>query len=226
MSKQGSSRFAILGLLTIEPMSGYDLRKHFHESLIYFWSERYGRIYPTLKPLAKEGLVIPIRDAQSGKRERQVYSLMPKGRTALPAWLAQAPQTQAARNEFLLKLFLGQSAPPGTLAEHIRRFRKEQEELLAMFLIFRDSVRVEDAKSANLKFWMLGLAHGIGIHARKSTGATKRCRRWNQFPKSVKAHAASRFVNCREHMDTRIQIWIDARERFAFPLSFSAEVCA
>lgn len=163
MSRQESSRFAILGLLTIEPMSGYDLRQHFQESLIYFWSESYGRIYPTLKQLAKEGLVVPAKDAQSGKRERQVYTITSKGRDRLQVWLMQPPQPQPARSEFLLKLFLGRSVPSGALVEHIRRFRTQQEELLAMFLVIRDSVRVEHVKSPNLKYWMLGLAHGISM---------------------------------------------------------------
>jgi DNA-binding PadR family transcriptional regulator len=161
--RRSSTEFAILGLLTVEPMSGYDLRKHFQESLIYFWNESYGQIYPTLKQLAKEGLVAPAKAKQASKRDRQVYSLTSKGRARLQEWLAQPPQLQPIRNEFLLKLFLGSSAPRGALGQHIRRFRTEQEELLAMFLIIRDSVRVEHAKSPNLTFWMLGLSHGIRI---------------------------------------------------------------
>jgi len=142
-------------------MSGYDLRKHFQESLIYFWSESYGRIYPILKQLAKEGLVEPVKAAQSGKRERQVYALTGKGRSTLRDWLARPPQQQPARNEFLLKLFLGSSAPPEALLRHIEEFRAEQEKLLAMFMIIRDSVREEHVGSPNLQYWMLGLDHGI-----------------------------------------------------------------
>lgn len=161
VSRKSSTRFAILGLLTVEPMSGYDLRKHFQESLIYFWNESYGQIYPALKRLAKEGFVTPVKSAQAGKRDRRVYSLTSKGKELLHEWLAKTPQSQPVRNEFLLKLFLGRAAPQDALRQHVLRFRKEQEELLAMFLIIRDSVRVEHAKSPNLKYWMLGLSHGI-----------------------------------------------------------------
>jgi len=147
----------------MEQMSGYDVRKHFGESLSYFWNESYGQIYPTLKQLAKEGLVAAVSAGQAGKRDRQVYSLTSKGRDHLREWLAKPPQNQPIRNEFLLKLFLGRSPPRGALCEHIGRFRTEQEELLAMFLIIQDSVRIEHAKSPNLKYWMLGLKHGVGI---------------------------------------------------------------
>ena len=163
LSRNSTTGFAILGLLTVEPMSGYDIRKHFGESLAYFWNESYGQIYPALKQLAKEGLVAPVSAGQAGKRDRQVYSLTSKGRDRLREWLAKPPRNQPIRNEFLLKLFLGRSTPRGALCEHIRRFRTEQEELLAMFLIIRDSVRIEHAKSPNLKYWMLGLKHGIRI---------------------------------------------------------------
>jgi len=158
---KGTTQFAILGLLTVEPMSGYDLRKHFQESLIYFWNESYGQIYPTLKELARKGLVAPVSSEKAGERERQVYSLTAKGRKYLGAWLVRPPKKQAIRSEFLLKLFLGRSVPPRALSEQIRRFQIEQEQLLAMFLIIRDEVRVEHAKSPDLKYWMLTVDHGI-----------------------------------------------------------------
>lgn len=162
MRRDNTSQFAILGLLTVEPMSGYDLRKHFQESLVYFWNESYGRIYPTLKALAAEGLVKP-SDASRGKRDRQIHSLTTKGRSALREWLDKAPQRQPPRNEFLLKLFLANSAPPGTLLRHLKRYRSQQEQLLAMYMIIRDSVRQEHVGSSNLCFWMLGLDHGMRI---------------------------------------------------------------
>jgi PadR family transcriptional regulator, regulatory protein AphA len=161
MSRPGASEFAILGLLTVQPMSGYDLRQVFQESLIYFWNESYGQIYPTLKSLAREGLTVPVQAEQAGKRERQVYALTSKGREHLRAWLARPPQSQPIRNEFLLKLFLGKQAPPGALGEHVRSLQREHEGLLAMYLIIRDSVRKEHARSPSLPYWMLCLSHGI-----------------------------------------------------------------
>ena len=142
-------------------MSGYDIRKHFRESLAYLWNESYGQIYPALKRLADAGLITPVAAGHSGKRERQVYALKPQGRERLREWLALPPQKQPIRNELQLKLFLGHSAPPKALFEHVRRFRHEQEELLAMYLIIRDSIRVEHTRSPHLKYWMLNLNHGI-----------------------------------------------------------------
>ena len=46
----------LLGLLTIEPMSGYDLGQTIRASVGHFWNESYGQIYPNLKKLAAAGL--------------------------------------------------------------------------------------------------------------------------------------------------------------------------
>lgn len=55
------SRYAILGALTIRPMSGYDIRQFFAKSVSHFWDESYGQIYPILKGLHSEGLVSPVK---------------------------------------------------------------------------------------------------------------------------------------------------------------------
>ena len=54
---RSSTDYAILGMLTLRPMSGYDIRATIGESIAYFWTESYGQIYPTLKRLTKEKLL-------------------------------------------------------------------------------------------------------------------------------------------------------------------------
>ena len=53
MPRKSSSNYAILGLLAIEPMSGYDIRKFVREVLSNFWNESYGSIYPVLAELTR-----------------------------------------------------------------------------------------------------------------------------------------------------------------------------
>ena len=144
-------------------MSGYDMRKELQQTLFYFWKESSGQIYPTLKRLTAQGLVARVHDRSKNRRERQIYTLTAEGRQRLREWLAQAPAAQPARSEFLMKLFLGHSAPAGACLEHIRRHRTEQQELLATFLILRDSVRKEHASSSHRKYWAALIEHGIRI---------------------------------------------------------------
>jgi len=56
VSRENKSRYALLGMLSYMPMSGYDLRKFIESSTSNFWSESYAQIYPMLKQLTREGL--------------------------------------------------------------------------------------------------------------------------------------------------------------------------
>ena len=163
MSKPNTTRYAILGLLTIQAMSGYDLRKHLAGSLNFFWAESNGQIYPTLKRLVTDGWIIPIETQQRGGRTRQQYSLTLIGRNQLKKWLATPPQTQPPRNELILKLFLGRSAPGGALVLHVKACKRRHEEALHAFLNFRKTIPKANARSPDLDYWMLCLEHGIKL---------------------------------------------------------------
>ena len=47
----------MLGLLSLQPMSDYMIRKRISYSIGHFWHGTYGHIYPTLKQLEAQGLV-------------------------------------------------------------------------------------------------------------------------------------------------------------------------
>lgn len=88
--KDRKSKYAILGMLSIEPMSGYDIKKEIQESISYFWTESYGQIYPVLKSLVAEKLVTKTVQKGVGKPDRHVYSLTERGRKELQTWLAES----------------------------------------------------------------------------------------------------------------------------------------
>src|SRR3989442_15455545 len=98
MPGDGASKYAVLGLLTIEPMSGYDIRKFVRETLNYFWNESYGRIYPILGELLKERLATKRVCKQNGKPDRHVYCITGLGRSALKQWLRTPAQPLRVRN--------------------------------------------------------------------------------------------------------------------------------
>jgi PadR family transcriptional regulator, regulatory protein AphA len=101
----------LLGLLAIEPMSGYDLGLAIRQSVGHFWNESDGQIYPNLRKLANEGFVSCKAERQKGRPERRIYSIKEKGRERLKKWLAVPPQPEIPRNELLLKLFFWQARP-------------------------------------------------------------------------------------------------------------------
>ena len=64
----------VLGLLSLGPRSGYDIKTVVDRSTRFFWAASYGQIYPELRRLEKEGL-IEGEDAPRGERGRRVYEI-------------------------------------------------------------------------------------------------------------------------------------------------------
>ena len=122
----------LLGLLTIEPMSGYDLGLTIRASVGHFWNESYGQIYPNLKKLATGGFVSCKTERQNGKPDRRIYSITEKGRERLTEWLAVPPQPEIPRNEMLLKLFFGEQIPTEILIGYVESMAKQRRALLEL----------------------------------------------------------------------------------------------
>jgi PadR family transcriptional regulator AphA len=128
--RSSSSLEVLLGLLTIEPMSGYDLGLTIRSSIGFFWNESYGQIYPNLKKLAAQGLVSSRAEQQEGKPDRRIYSITNKGRERLAKWLAVEPQPEIPRNELLLKLFFGTQVSPEVMIVFVQRMELRERAVL------------------------------------------------------------------------------------------------
>jgi len=103
-------KFAILGLLAENPMSGFDLVGQFDVGLSVIWPAPQNEIYKILRALESEGA---IRVADTGPRGRIVYAITPEGRTALTAWLRE-PADYTMRYEPMLKAVFMRQATPAT----------------------------------------------------------------------------------------------------------------
>jgi PadR family transcriptional regulator AphA len=100
----------VLGMLSLGPRSGYDIKTVVDRSTRFFWAASYGQIYPELRRLEHEGL-IEGEDAPSGARSRRVYKLTKAGREALKEWLLGSTVTIEYRDESLLRLFFADALP-------------------------------------------------------------------------------------------------------------------
>lgn len=160
--QRNQTAYIILGLLSIKPnQSGYDIRKTIQGSVSYFWGESYGQIYPTLKRLAAEGLIVPRPSTSAGRPKRQEYSLTDAGHARLQEWLAVPYRDDPPRNEFLLKLFFGREAAPSVSIRHIREFQDKLRRLLATLLELETLGRARHSNNPHFPFWML--THTFGV---------------------------------------------------------------
>jgi DNA-binding PadR family transcriptional regulator len=100
----------VLGMLSLAPRSGYDIKQVVDRSTRFFWAASYGQIYPELRRLENEGL-IEGEDAPSGGRSRRVYRLTKAGGEALREWLFGSTVTIELRDESLLRLFFADFLP-------------------------------------------------------------------------------------------------------------------
>lgn len=57
MIKIGVLKYAVLGLLANNDMSGYDIRQEFDHSIKNFWYAQHNQIYPELRKLYENKLV-------------------------------------------------------------------------------------------------------------------------------------------------------------------------
>lgn len=127
------TRFAILGLISKQPMSGFDIKKAVDQGIGYFWNESYGQLYPILKTLAAEGLVEMAIEQTSGKPDRHVYSITSTGLQELRSWLMRPVEAQRVRNTLLLRLFFGDNVPTTVSIQQIEGVCNFSRGLLAQF---------------------------------------------------------------------------------------------
>ncbi len=161
MAKENKSRYALLGVLSICPGSGYDVKKFMERSTSNFWSESYGQIYPMLKQLVDEGLAISHAEKQEGKPERYVYTLTAKGKEELQQWLAEPIENAVERNELLLKLFFGEHNSIAKNIEHVQAFQVLQSQLLEKYQGIEHYLQAGAVNQPDLYYPLITVRYGI-----------------------------------------------------------------
>ena len=127
-----SLRYAILGLLTFEPMSGYTLKtRYFDQSIRYFWPADQAQIYRTLQGLEDDGAVTSETVESETRPNSKLYTISGKGEQELREWLVQKNPPETPKDAFLVQLYFGRLLSReqilGVLesrrAEHLQRLR-------------------------------------------------------------------------------------------------------
>ncbi len=127
-------KFALLGALNYQPMSGYELKQFTDRSTSNFWYAELSQIYVTLKALEKEGLVTSTPILEEGRRDRRVYTITENGRQALNNWL-KTPFTEIDqyKDTLLLKLFFSGNLEKETLLVQLRLQRGLHQKLIDQY---------------------------------------------------------------------------------------------
>ena len=111
-----SLRHALLGLLSEQPQSGWDLSRRFTETLAAVWPAGHPQIYGELRKLYAEEL---ISVQETGPRGRTVYSVTPAGRAEVTRWLTDDAVDHTMRLEPILRSVFFWLLPADKLLEHL-----------------------------------------------------------------------------------------------------------
>lgn len=146
---------AILGFLDRGPMTGYDLKTRcFDAAAGHLWTADQAQVYRTLEKLGKRGLVRSKLVPQRGKPDRRLFTITPKGRAALDAWLHAAPQPAPLRDPLLMRLTLADTLADsdilGMLASARRSYQERLEALRLEASTPPPSCAAPDSRSAAL----------------------------------------------------------------------------
>lgn len=118
-----SLRYALLALLRVGPLSGYDLKKQFTQSVGHVWHAPDSQIYPELKRMTEAGLLEPESVPRGPKGSRTLYHVTEAGEDAYADWFARPLDYQRVRDPASLRAAYLEAA---TTAQQ-RRFFEEHE---------------------------------------------------------------------------------------------------
>jgi DNA-binding PadR family transcriptional regulator len=163
MPRANKTEFAVLGLLSLSPMSGYDMKAFISQSIGYFWQESYGQLYPALRKLLKQGFITRRIKPQKGRPDRHVYRLTQKGRKRLIQWLKSETKPELLRIELLLKLFFGSVTSPADQVRHIEALLRQQKERAKTFEYVKEEVLKADQNEPAYPYWHAALRYGMHI---------------------------------------------------------------
>jgi len=141
-------KHGILGLINNGDKTGYEIMTVFRDSLNHFWTAQTSQIYRELQAMEKAGWISRTHVPQTGKPDKNVFSITEAGREELLRWLRDDGLPTGFKNPFLMKIFFMGELPV--------------EESIAFFETFRNDTVFPDEgmrASANVDLYRQAIDH-------------------------------------------------------------------
>jgi len=160
----------LLGLLTDQPRTGYDLERLMREDLDSIWRAEFSQIYPALARLRRAGyVVLRVLGPRRGPR-RNLYRVTAAGRRELKRWISEPVSAPRVRDEGLARIAFLDNLPSEerrqavanldqTIAEEIARLRSAP----APRGFRREARRGVLERLETTRRWLRGLAPETGL---------------------------------------------------------------
>jgi DNA-binding PadR family transcriptional regulator len=154
------SSFAVLGLLSQSPASGYQLAQLVEGPISNFWPMSKSNVYGELVRLEELGLVEAADVSQVKLPNKRVFHLTAAGEAALDAWLQEPTfRKERRKNSLLVKMLFADRLAPGHIAELIDAARGDAESERARLAAIVDALAEFPAAQWGRSTALFGLRH-------------------------------------------------------------------
>lgn len=127
-----SLRYALLAILRVGPLSGYDLQKQFALSVGHVWHAPDSQIYPELRRMETEGLIEGEEQVRGQRGRRRLYHVTAEGERAYLEWMNSPVEYQRVRDPSHLRAAYLESvsseAAERFLRAHIAHWQSELDQ--------------------------------------------------------------------------------------------------
>jgi PadR family transcriptional regulator AphA len=162
LKRDSTTQYALLGLLTLGPKTGYEIKKSIEESIGFFWQESFGQIYPTLKKMEQLGFVESQDSSEGSGKSKTTYKITKLGQKELKKYLESSLSKNIVRNELLLKIFFASNMDLKILKKQLEEIKKDCKSNLKLFLSIKQKNFVNcEVNNKDSIFWGFTLEYGI-----------------------------------------------------------------
>ncbi|MCX6066650.1 MAG: PadR family transcriptional regulator [Chloroflexi bacterium] len=177
---------AILGFLEYQPMTGYDLKKIFDQSVAHFWSATQSHIYKALETLEKDGFVESQIIQGEGKPNRKQYQITQAGRGELHRWVSTPLPLETQRHAWLIQVFFAHGHTNEDVISLFEQRIAAIEQYQAQALFMAQTYLDENAKQVGIQrlgaLWQLTLDYGNEYYANEVAWLKKTIGRIRELP--------------------------------------------
>jgi PadR family transcriptional regulator AphA len=164
---------ALLGLLSVRPTSGYDIRQHYARALAPWWETPRTQIYPRLRDLQKRGLIDHEYVVQQDRPNKRLFSITPAGRQALTDRLSARLAWPDMRHHMMMRLFFGNLLPVPVMRKQLLDYRDRMDEWTSNLRAARNrfAESLGGPYGESVFFELLSLEHLIAMAELERKGA-------------------------------------------------------
>ena len=131
-----ATAYAVLGILSVndEELTPGEIKVRADFAFRHFyWSPAVSHIRRELQRLLEMGMVEEREISIGQVRRSQVYQMTEKGEQALARWVSDSPpeETVVVKNSVLLRVFLGENAPPDVILSVIDARLRQVEDAIS-----------------------------------------------------------------------------------------------